>query len=154
MDLFLKPLIYGQLLLPVFLVMEYVSGGELFTHLCKRRFFPVESARILLGELALALKFIHSLNVVYRDLKLENILIEQHGHIKLTDFGLSKAYKEEMETTNSYCGTVEYMVSFKNLLVKNVGISGARSYQKNWIYKSVSIVLTIFFVKSISFWIC
>jgi serine/threonine protein kinase len=46
--------------------MEFVSGGELFTHLCKRRFFPVESARMLLGELALSLKFIHSFNVAYR----------------------------------------------------------------------------------------
>lgn len=90
--------------------MEYVSGGELFTHLCKQHHFPVDGARVLLGELALALRFIHSHNVVYRDLKLENILIDQNGHIKLTDFGLSKAYRDEMETTNSYCGTVEYMV--------------------------------------------
>ena len=65
--------------------------------------------------------------VVCRDLKLENILIDQHGHIRLTDFGLSKAYKEEMETTNSYCGTVEYMVYIRGL--KRICVDlGARSH--------------------------
>jgi serine/threonine protein kinase len=73
------------------LVMDYVPGGELFSHLCKRRFFPVESARVLLGELALALKFIHSHNIVYRDLKLENIMIDQQGHVSLiTGFSKTK----------------------------------------------------------------
>jgi serine/threonine protein kinase len=90
------------------IVMEYVGGGELFTHLCKRKSFDVEGARVMLGELALALNYIHDQGVIYRDLKLENILLDDHGHIKLTDFGLSKAYKE-LEPAFSYCGTVEYM---------------------------------------------
>lgn len=100
----------------------------------------METARVLLGELALALKFIHSHNVVYRDLKLENILIDQHGHIKLTDFGLSKAYKEEIDTTNSYCGTVEYMViitiiiRFSSLIMfRLLKLLNAQTTQKLWI---------------------
>ncbi|KAI6178412.1 Non-specific serine/threonine protein kinase [Aphelenchoides besseyi] len=76
------------------IVMEYVSGGELFLHLCNRRFFPPNEAKILLGELALALNYIHQNACIYRDLKLENILVGSDGHLKLTDFGLSKAYKD------------------------------------------------------------
>ncbi|KAE9555456.1 hypothetical protein FO519_001311 [Halicephalobus sp. NKZ332] len=90
------------------IVMEFVGGGELFTHLCKRKQFDISTARVLLAELVAALNLIHREGVLYRDLKLENILLDQDGHIKLTDFGLSKELKEQ-RIANSYCGTIEYM---------------------------------------------
>ncbi|KAI6207738.1 Ribosomal protein S6 kinase [Aphelenchoides besseyi] len=89
------------------IVMEYVSGGELFLHLCNRRFFPPNEAKILLGELALALNYIHQNACIYRDLKLENILVGSDGHLKLTDFGLSKAYKDAQLLTGCSPFTVD-----------------------------------------------
>uniref|UniRef100_A0A0N5AVM8 Ribosomal protein S6 kinase n=1 Tax=Syphacia muris TaxID=451379 RepID=A0A0N5AVM8_9BILA len=92
------------------IVMEYVSGGELFTHLCNRGCFETRTAQFLIAELVAAVDSVHKRNVVYRDLKLENILLDNDGHIKLTDFGLSKELsKDELHRANSYCGTVEYM---------------------------------------------
>ncbi|CAJ0949131.1 unnamed protein product, partial [Mesorhabditis belari] len=92
------------------IVMEYVRGGELFTHLCGRGHFDVNSTRVIVAELIIAIDNLHQRNIIYRDLKLENILLDEEGHIKLTDFGLSKLLiPEELMRANSYCGTIEYM---------------------------------------------
>lgn len=74
----------------LYLVMEFVNGGELFFHLRKFRRFSEEQARFYSAEILLALEYLHSKNIVYRDLKPENILLDCEGHIKLTDFGLAK----------------------------------------------------------------
>ncbi|WKX91543.1 hypothetical protein Q1695_009960 [Nippostrongylus brasiliensis] len=92
------------------IVMEYVRGGELFTHLCARGSFDVTAAKFIIAELIVAIDNLHQRKVIYRDLKLENILLDEYGHVKLTDFGLSKLMlPEELERANSYCGTIEYM---------------------------------------------
>lgn len=92
------------------IVMEYVRGGELFTHLCSHGSFDVKSAKFIIAELIAAIDSLHKRKVIYRDLKLENILLDEDGHVKLTDFGLSKLLvPEELERANSYCGTIEYM---------------------------------------------
>uniref|UniRef100_A0A671U2T0 Ribosomal protein S6 kinase n=1 Tax=Sparus aurata TaxID=8175 RepID=A0A671U2T0_SPAAU len=92
------------------LILDYVSGGEMFTHLYQRDHFPEEAVRIYIGEIILALEHLHKLGIVYRDIKLENILLDSEGHIVLTDFGLSKEFlEEEKERTYSFCGTIEYM---------------------------------------------
>ncbi len=66
-------------------------------------------ARFYLCEIALALEYLHSLNIVYRDLKTENIMLDAEGHIKLIDFGLSKVLRDGADLTQTFCGTVEYM---------------------------------------------
>uniref|UniRef100_A0A8D3BL13 Ribosomal protein S6 kinase n=1 Tax=Scophthalmus maximus TaxID=52904 RepID=A0A8D3BL13_SCOMX len=92
------------------LILDYVSGGEMFTHLYQRDHFPEEAVRIYIGEIILALEHLHKLGIVYRDIKLENILLDNEGHVVLTDFGLSKEFlEEEKERTYSFCGTIEYM---------------------------------------------
>uniref|UniRef100_A0A8C2WF74 Ribosomal protein S6 kinase n=1 Tax=Cyclopterus lumpus TaxID=8103 RepID=A0A8C2WF74_CYCLU len=92
------------------LILDYVSGGEMFTHLYQRDHFPEEAAQIYIGEIILALEHLHKLGIVYRDIKLENILLDSEGHVVLTDFGLSKEFlQEEKERTYSFCGTIEYM---------------------------------------------
>ncbi|EGT54219.1 CBN-RSKN-2 protein [Caenorhabditis brenneri] len=92
------------------IVMEYVRGGELFTHLCSRGHFDLEAARFVIAELVVAIDSLHQRKVIYRDLKLENILLDEEGHVKLTDFGLSKLFLPgELDRANSYCGTIEYM---------------------------------------------
>lgn len=93
------------------LVLDYVSGGELFTHLYQRDHFSEPEVRIYIAEIILALEQLHKLGIIYRDIKLENILLDSDGHIVLTDFGLSKEFSPQ-ETdlrTYSFCGTIEYM---------------------------------------------
>ncbi|XP_021082041.1 ribosomal protein S6 kinase alpha-4 isoform X3 [Mesocricetus auratus] len=89
---------------------DYVSGGEMFTHLYQRQYFKEAEVRVYGGEIVLALEHLHKLGIIYRDLKLENVLLDSEGHIVLTDFGLSKEFlTEEKERTFSFCGTIEYM---------------------------------------------
>ncbi|XP_042705677.1 ribosomal protein S6 kinase alpha-4 isoform X2 [Chrysemys picta bellii] len=92
------------------LILDYVSGGELFTHLYQRDHFKEDEVRIYAGEIVLALEHLHKLGIIYRDVKLENILLDSEGHVVLTDFGLSKEFlTEEKDRTFSFCGTIEYM---------------------------------------------
>ncbi|XP_070578198.1 ribosomal protein S6 kinase alpha-5-like [Ptychodera flava] len=94
------------------LILDYVSGGELFTHLYLREQFTEPAVRIYVGEIVLALEHLHKLGIIYRDIKLENILLDEQGHIVLTDFGLSKEFLLSNDKDNraySFCGTIEYM---------------------------------------------
>ncbi|KAK7605260.1 hypothetical protein V9T40_007118 [Parthenolecanium corni] len=92
----------------LYLILDFLRGGDLFTRLSKEVMFTEEDVKFYLAELALALHHLHSLGIIYRDLKPENILLDADGHISLTDFGLSKLPLNE-EKTYSFCGTVEYM---------------------------------------------
>lgn len=90
----------------VFMIMDYIEGGELFTLLRRSRTFPNQVAKFYSAEVLLALEYLHSKNIIYRDLKPENILLARSGHIKLTDFGFAK----EVETnTYTLCGTPDYI---------------------------------------------
>ncbi|XP_017770517.1 PREDICTED: ribosomal protein S6 kinase alpha-5-like [Nicrophorus vespilloides] len=94
------------------LILDYVAGGELFTHLYQREHFQEDAVRIYIGEIILALEHLHSLGIIYRDIKLENILVDETGHIVLTDFGLSKELPRTGDADQraySFCGTIEYM---------------------------------------------
>ncbi|CAD7083225.1 unnamed protein product [Hermetia illucens] len=93
----------------LYLVLDYVSGGELFTHLYKNEHFTEDEVRIYIAEVVLALEQLHKLGIIYRDIKLENILLDANGHIVLTDFGLSKELHGSNERAYSFCGTLEYM---------------------------------------------
>ncbi|GME97908.1 unnamed protein product [[Candida] boidinii] len=90
----------------IFMIMDYIEGGELFSLLRKSKTFPNRVAKFYAAEVLLALEYLHSKNVIYRDLKPENILLTRSGHIKLTDFGFAK----EVETkTYTLCGTPDYI---------------------------------------------
>lgn len=93
----------------LYLVTDYMSGGELFWHLQKEGRFNETRAKFYVAELILALQHLHKHDIVYRDLKPENILLDANGHIALCDFGLSKANLAESDTTNTFCGTTEYL---------------------------------------------
>jgi serum/glucocorticoid-regulated kinase 3 len=93
----------------LYFVLDYVNGGELFFHLQKERYFAEPRARFYAAEITSALGYLHSQGIVYRDLKPENILLDSDGHVILTDFGLCKEGLRERETTNTFCGTPEYL---------------------------------------------
>ena len=79
----------------LYLITEFMQGGELFYHLHREKFFSIDRTKFYAAEIVLALEHLHRNNCIYRDLKPENILLGKDGHIKLTDFGLSKIVFEE-----------------------------------------------------------
>jgi serine/threonine protein kinase len=94
----------------LYFVLDYCAGGELFFHLGKLGKFPEPRARFYAAEIILAISYVHSLDIIYRDLKPENVLLDAKGHIRLTDFGLSKeGISSSSSGANSFCGTPEYL---------------------------------------------
>ncbi|KAJ6230059.1 non-specific serine/threonine protein kinase [Anaeramoeba flamelloides] len=95
----------------LYMVLDYAPGGELFYHLKKSKRFPETLACLYVSEIILGLEHLHRMDVIYRDLKLENLLLDQEGHIKITDFGLVKTdlNKKFGGKTKTICGTPEYV---------------------------------------------
>uniref|UniRef100_A0A8C2VD12 Protein kinase domain-containing protein n=1 Tax=Chinchilla lanigera TaxID=34839 RepID=A0A8C2VD12_CHILA len=91
----------------LYFVLDYINGGELFYHLQRECCFLEPWARFYAAEIASALGYLRSLNIVYRDLKPQNILLDSQGHIVLTDFRLCKENIEHNGTTSTFCGTPE-----------------------------------------------
>ncbi|VDP90485.1 unnamed protein product [Echinostoma caproni] len=93
----------------LYLVLEFLAGGELFMQLEKEGVFMENQASFYLAEITLAIGHLHSMGIIYRDLKPENVLLDIEGHVKLTDFGLSKERVDRDNLTHTFCGTIEYM---------------------------------------------
>ena len=94
-----------------YLVLEYEKGGDVFHYLKKadQENVDMDVVKLVVAELAVALQYLHSKNIIYRDLKPENVLFCMDGHIKLTDFGISKVLSCRDEVTKTMCGTGEYL---------------------------------------------
>ncbi|OAA73870.1 cAMP-dependent protein kinase type 3 [Cordyceps fumosorosea ARSEF 2679] len=90
----------------LYMVMDFVEGGELFSLLRKSGRFPNPVAKFYAAEATLALEYLHSKNIIYRDLKPENLLLDRHGHLKITDFGFAKRVPDK---TWTLCGTPDYL---------------------------------------------
>ncbi|OHT16842.1 RAC family serine/threonine-protein kinase like protein [Tritrichomonas foetus] len=90
-----------------YLGLEYAPGGELFYHMEQIGLIPIDDARLYVAEIALALDHLHKYGFVYRDLKLENVLFDSEGHVKLTDFGLAKEIY--LSNTKTFCGSNHYL---------------------------------------------
>eukprot|EP01050_Picozoa_sp_SAG11_P017177 SAG11_NODE_2444_length_3354_cov_2.476498_5_plen_284_part_00 len=94
----------------LFMVMDFMQGGELFFHLKKLGRFNQRAVQFYAAQMTLALEHLHDIDVIYRDLKPENVLLGADGYLCLTDFGLSKeGIDGETEGANSFCGTPEYV---------------------------------------------
>ena len=93
----------------LFFVLEYCPGGELFFYLSQIGRFKEEAARFYASNILLALSHLHSLNILYRDLKPENVLVSHDGYVKIADFGLSKENIKGHTDAKSICGTAEYL---------------------------------------------
>ncbi len=91
----------------LYLILEYIQGGELFTLLRSVTKFPIEQAKFYIAHIITIFEYLHSKNIIYRDLKPENILINKNGYLKLTDFGFAKYLNNEK--TYTLCGTPEYL---------------------------------------------
>mmetsp|Transcript_18598 Transcript_18598/g.40029 ORF Transcript_18598/g.40029 Transcript_18598/m.40029 type:complete len:487 (+) Transcript_18598:164-1624(+) len=93
----------------LFLVLDYCAGGELFFHLQQRGRFSEPDSRFYISEILLGLEYLHSQQVLYRDLKPENCLLDAGGHVRLTDFGLSKETLCQSMLFQSFVGTSLYL---------------------------------------------
>ena len=76
------------------MLLEYVIGGELFSHLRKAGRFHNDITRFYAAEIVLAIEYMHSKDIIYRDLKPENLLLDSRGHVKITDFGFAKKVED------------------------------------------------------------
>lgn len=121
----------------VYFVMEYISGGDLMLHIQRGQFgskraqsvkqiqflIKADMFRFYAAEVCLALKYFHENGVIYRDLKLDNIMLTLDGHIKVADYGLCKEEMWYGSSTSTFCGTPEFMApEVSQLPVVNVGI--------------------------------
>jgi len=93
----------------LYMVLNYLPGGELFYRLKREGRFSPERVKLYTAEIALGLGHLHSLDIIYRDLKPENILLDEVGHVCLTDFGLSKEMVTTSNAARTFCGTPEYL---------------------------------------------
>jgi serine/threonine protein kinase len=91
----------------IWLVTELCSGGELFDYLVEKGRLTEEETRIIFGQLCLAVAYVHNKGVVHRDLKLENVLLDERCRVKLSDFGFTREF-ERGGFLNSVCGTMSY----------------------------------------------
>jgi serine/threonine protein kinase len=116
----------------LYFVLEFCEGGELYYHLARRGRFDESVARFYFCEVLLGLEYLHARNIVHRDLKVENILLDNDGHVRLTDFGVSKVVKSKHDKFTSVVGTSEY---FAPELIKREG------YAKPFDFYSLGCVL-------------
>ena len=93
----------------LYIGMKFYQGGDLFMQLLKKQKLKEPYVKFVVIQLALALSYLHSKGIVYRDLKSENIMIDNDGFISLIDYGISKRLTESEPRTNTFCGTMEYM---------------------------------------------
>ena len=93
----------------LFFAMEFLNGGDLFFHIINDKKFSEERSRFYSAEVTLAFLFLHERGIVYRDLKLDNVLLTDTGHTKLADFGMCKENISEENLTKTFCGTPNFI---------------------------------------------
>ena len=93
----------------LYLIIDYLSGGDLRYQYCFDREFTEEQVKFFISCIILSLEYLHSNNILHRDIKPENLIFDQNGYIKLTDFGISKIYNKNIDNSKENSGTLGYI---------------------------------------------
>ena len=108
----------------ILIIMEYINGGNLFSFVKKRRKLSEKISKFLFKQIILGLQHIHSHNIVHRDVKLENILIDLNNTIKICDFGIGRVLSDPSDLLYDQCGTPMYMAPEILFSTKEKGYKG------------------------------
>ena len=106
------------------IIMEYINGGNLFSFVKKRRKLSEKTAKFLFRQIILGIKYIHEQNIVHRDIKLENLLIDLNNNVKICDFGIGRRIESKNQLLFDQCGTLMYMAPEILLSTKEKGYEG------------------------------
>ena len=132
----------------LFFILDYVGGGSLLQHLqqVEEGCFSPTAVKFYAAEILLGIQSLHSNKIIYRDLKLENILLSKEGHVVLTDFGLSAKLKTDKSKVNSFSGTAIYLAP--EILLDKSGEGHGKSVD----WWAFGVLLHILFTGSPPFW--
>jgi protein kinase A len=129
----------------LYMVMDYVPGGELFSVLRRSQRFPDHVAKFYAAEVILAIEYLHRKDMIYRDLKPENLLLDAQGHIKITDFGFAKYVPD---ITWTLCGTPDYLGNRFTTCIYIIFINPTYIY----IYIAPEIIQSKGYGKAVDWW--
>jgi serine/threonine protein kinase len=116
----------------LYMLFDYNNGGELFFHLQNKIRFSEDLAKFYAAQLYLALSYLHHNNIIYRDIKPENIILDNMGYIKLIDFGLAKDKFHVDSLTGTLCGTSEYLGNYLLILAPELILGNKYGFSLDW----------------------
>ncbi len=127
----------------LFYLMEFLNGGDLMFHVVNSKRFSEERARFYCCEIICGLEYLHQNLIIYRDLKLDNILLDAQGHCKISDFGMCKKFDNADDKTQTFCGTPDYIAPEVNVVTVTCWFFTISNFLFNRLFKVHIIIVQL-----------